>query len=213
MLSFFSSKQLNGDVLCFLWGTKWIYKCHVEESRPPLWSSGQSSWLQNGDILCFLWGTNWIYICHVEESRPPLWSSGQSSWLQNGDILCFLWGTNWIYICYVEESRLPLWSSGQSSWLHSQRSRVQFPELSHFLWCSGSGFTCRLWPQSLVFIRALINSYTPGEFVKWNLYFNSLLLTGTILYLGVTFPPDQKMTKKFMNPRFCWLKWNKKWKH
>jgi hypothetical protein len=22
--------------------------------RPPLWSSGQSSWLQNGDVLCFL---------------------------------------------------------------------------------------------------------------------------------------------------------------
>jgi hypothetical protein len=28
--------------------------CYVEESRPPLWSSGQSSWLQNGDVLCFL---------------------------------------------------------------------------------------------------------------------------------------------------------------
>jgi hypothetical protein len=49
---------------------------------PPLWYSGQSSWLHNGDVLCFLWGTNWIYICYVEESRPPLWSSGQSSWLQ-----------------------------------------------------------------------------------------------------------------------------------
>jgi hypothetical protein len=59
-----------------------IYICYVEESRPPLWSSGQSSWLQNGDVLCFLWGMNWIYICYVEESRPPLWSSGQSSWLQ-----------------------------------------------------------------------------------------------------------------------------------
>jgi hypothetical protein len=51
-------------------------------SGPPLWSSGQSSWLQNGDVLCFLWGTNWIYICYAEESIPPLWSSGQSSWLQ-----------------------------------------------------------------------------------------------------------------------------------
>jgi hypothetical protein len=49
--------------------------------RPPLWSSGQSSWLQNVDVLWFLWGTNWIYICYVEESG--LWSSGQSSWLQN----------------------------------------------------------------------------------------------------------------------------------
>jgi hypothetical protein len=27
---------------------------YVEESRPPLWSSGQSSWLLNGDVLCFL---------------------------------------------------------------------------------------------------------------------------------------------------------------
>jgi hypothetical protein len=50
--------------------------------RPPLWSSGQRSWLQNGDVLCFLCGTNWIYICYVEKSRPPLWSSGQSSWPQ-----------------------------------------------------------------------------------------------------------------------------------
>jgi hypothetical protein len=36
----------NGDVLCFLWGTNWIDIYYVEESRPPLWSSGQSSWLQ-----------------------------------------------------------------------------------------------------------------------------------------------------------------------
>jgi hypothetical protein len=84
---------------------------------PPLWSSGQTSWLHNGDVLWFLWGTNWIYICYVEDSRPPLWFSGQSSWLQIGDVLCLLWGTNWIYLCYVEESRPPLWSSGQSSWL------------------------------------------------------------------------------------------------
>jgi hypothetical protein len=88
---------------------------------PPLWSSGQSSWLQNRGVLCFLWGTNWIYICYVEESRPPLWSSGQSSWLQNGGVLCFLWGTNWIYKCYVEKSIPPLWSSGQSSWLQIRR--------------------------------------------------------------------------------------------
>jgi hypothetical protein len=35
---------------------------------PPLWSSGQSSWLLNGGLFCLLWGTNWIYICYVEES-------------------------------------------------------------------------------------------------------------------------------------------------
>jgi hypothetical protein len=28
--------------------------CYVEESIPPLWSRGQSSWLHNGDVLCFL---------------------------------------------------------------------------------------------------------------------------------------------------------------
>jgi hypothetical protein len=53
-----------------------------ETYLPPMWSRGQSYWLQNGDVACFLWGTNRIYICYVEESRPPLWSSGQSSWLQ-----------------------------------------------------------------------------------------------------------------------------------
>jgi hypothetical protein len=31
-----------------------IYICYVEESRPSLWSSGESSWLHNGDVLCFL---------------------------------------------------------------------------------------------------------------------------------------------------------------
>jgi hypothetical protein len=36
-----SSWLHNGDVLCFLWGTNWIYICYVGESRPPLWSSGQ----------------------------------------------------------------------------------------------------------------------------------------------------------------------------
>jgi hypothetical protein len=41
-----SSWLHNGDVLCFLWGTDWIYICYVEESRSPLCSSCQSSWLQ-----------------------------------------------------------------------------------------------------------------------------------------------------------------------
>jgi hypothetical protein len=62
------------SVVMWLWLWLWL--------RPPLWSSGQSSWLHNGDVLCFLWGPNWIYICYAEESRPPLWSSGQSSKLQ-----------------------------------------------------------------------------------------------------------------------------------
>jgi hypothetical protein len=101
------------ELYCVSCEVRTEFICYVEESRPPLWSSGESSWLQNGDVLCFLWGTNWIYVCSVEESRPPLWYSGHSSWLHNGDVLCFLWGTNWIYVCSVEESRPPLWSSGQ----------------------------------------------------------------------------------------------------
>jgi hypothetical protein len=101
--------------------------------RAPLWSSGQSSWLQNKDALFPVrYELNLYMVCR----RPPLWSSGQSSWLQNGDLLCFLWGTNWIYICFVQESRPPLWSSGQSSWLHNR-------DILCFLWgthksdCSG----------------------------------------------------------------------------
>jgi hypothetical protein len=124
--TFPSTLQNNRDVTLV-----WQYRPHLPSvfhyclsssySGPPLWPSGQSSWLHNGDVLCFLWGKNWIYRCYVEESRPPLWSSGQSSWLQFRDVLCFLWGTNWIYIrivCYIEE-RLSLWSSCQSSWLQN----------------------------------------------------------------------------------------------
>jgi hypothetical protein len=42
--------------------------------RPPLWSSGQRSWLLNGDALCFREvRTEFIHrICYLEESRPPL---------------------------------------------------------------------------------------------------------------------------------------------
>jgi hypothetical protein len=88
------SERLQADFIkfCFVYWMTWLtckvhfiftfltFRCY---QWPPLWSSGQSSWLHNGDVLCFLWGTKWIYICYVEESRPPLWSSGQSSWLQN----------------------------------------------------------------------------------------------------------------------------------
>jgi hypothetical protein len=111
--------------------------CYVEESRPPLWLSGQSTWLKYGDVLCFLWGTIWIYICYVEESRPPLWSSGQNSCLQNGDVVCFLWGTNWIYVCYVEKGRPPVWYSGQSSW---QQNR----DVMCFLWGTNWIYICYL---------------------------------------------------------------------
>jgi hypothetical protein len=64
---------------CFLWGTNWIYVrvCYVEESRPPLCSSGQSTWIQNGDVL-FPVRYELNYICYVEESRPPLWSIQRS---------------------------------------------------------------------------------------------------------------------------------------
>jgi hypothetical protein len=47
--------------------------CYVEESRPPLWFSGQSFWLKNGDVLCFLWGRNWIYMLLAVPDHALLW--------------------------------------------------------------------------------------------------------------------------------------------
>jgi hypothetical protein len=49
------------EMYCFLWGTNWIYICYVEESRPPLWSSGQSSWLQMYCVSCEV-RTEFIYV-------------------------------------------------------------------------------------------------------------------------------------------------------
>jgi hypothetical protein len=66
---------------CVSYEVRTEFICYVEDCRPHLWSSGQSSWLQNGDVLYFLWCANWIYICYVEESRLRLWSSDLSSWL------------------------------------------------------------------------------------------------------------------------------------
>jgi hypothetical protein len=140
----------------------------VEESRPPLWPSGQSSWLHNEDVLCLLLSTNSIYICYVEESRLPLWSSGQSSWLQNGDVLCFMWGTNWIYICYVEESRPPLLSTGHNSWLQSQRSHVRFPALPDFLRSSVSGTeSTLLYPQNVKITSPTSRGRSVGVLRLW----------------------------------------------
>jgi hypothetical protein len=42
------------EMYCVSCEVRTEFICHVEESRPPLWSSGQSSWLWNGDVLCFL---------------------------------------------------------------------------------------------------------------------------------------------------------------
>jgi hypothetical protein len=57
------------DMYCVSCEVRTQFICCVKESRPPLLSSGQSSWLQNAVVLCFLWGANWIYICYVEEGR------------------------------------------------------------------------------------------------------------------------------------------------
>jgi hypothetical protein len=37
---------VNREVACFQWDTNWIFKYYLERNDPPLWSSGQSSWLQ-----------------------------------------------------------------------------------------------------------------------------------------------------------------------
>jgi hypothetical protein len=36
---------------CVSWDVRIEFICYVEESRPPLLSSGQSSWLQNGEVV------------------------------------------------------------------------------------------------------------------------------------------------------------------
>jgi hypothetical protein len=42
-----------GRILAFLDRCRYLLflSCHTEESRSPLWSSGQSSWLHNGAVL------------------------------------------------------------------------------------------------------------------------------------------------------------------
>jgi hypothetical protein len=49
-VKFFSYLNLTRPSKTFIYE----YICYVEESRAPLWPSGQSSWLQNGDVLYFL---------------------------------------------------------------------------------------------------------------------------------------------------------------
>jgi hypothetical protein len=173
------SQVLMNHSSYLLWGTNSIYICYVEESRPPLWSSGQSYWLRNWDVLCLLCGMNWIYVCYVEESRPPLWSSGRRSLLKNGYVLCFLWGTNSIYICYVEESRPPLWSSGQSSllkngyvlcflWGTNSVYICYVEESRPPLWSSGQRFwlknwdvLCFLWGTNWIYVCYIEESIPP----------------------------------------------------
>jgi hypothetical protein len=73
LLNFLKIQYLTGDRLCglvvrVLGYTTEMYcaSCEVRtefiyvmyKKVPPLWSSGQSSWLHNGDVLCFLRGTN-----------------------------------------------------------------------------------------------------------------------------------------------------------
>jgi hypothetical protein len=49
--------------------TTTCHHCIFHWRRLPLWSSGQSSWLQNGGVLCFLWSTNWIYVMWKKVDR------------------------------------------------------------------------------------------------------------------------------------------------
>jgi hypothetical protein len=128
------------EKLFLLWDTNWIYIYYVEESRPPLWSSGQSSWLHNGEVLCLLWGTNWIHICYVEESRPPLWSSGRIFWLQNGNILCFLWGVG-LGALLAADSQL----TSKSGY------RASLGTFDQILACSSLGLTVTLFCFQCVF--------------------------------------------------------------
>jgi hypothetical protein len=92
-----SSWLYNGDVLCFLWRTNWIYICYVEESRPPLWSSGQSSWLQiqrsgfdsrHYQIFCELVGLERGPLRPVSTIEELLGRKGSCSGLESRQISC-----------------------------------------------------------------------------------------------------------------------------
>jgi hypothetical protein len=75
-----SSRLQNGDVLCLLWGTNWIYICYVEDRPCGLVVRVPGYRTQIYCVCCEV--RTEFFICYVEESRPPLWSRGQSSWLQ-----------------------------------------------------------------------------------------------------------------------------------
>jgi hypothetical protein len=83
-----------GDVLCFLWGTNWIY-IHIMQKKV--------------DRLCGL-------VVRVPGYRSEMYCV--SCEIRTEFIYIYIY----IYIYYAEESRPPLWSSGQSFWIHIQRS-------------------------------------------------------------------------------------------
>jgi hypothetical protein len=114
--------------------------------RPPLWSSGQSSWLQirRSRVRFFLLLLLKDCLCGLVVRVPgcrsggPGFDSSSSSYYYYyyyyywktasvpGSILLLLLLLIIIIIIIITE-RPPLWSSGQSSWLQIRKSRVRFP--------------------------------------------------------------------------------------
>jgi hypothetical protein len=111
------------EMYCILWGTNWIYISYVEESRPPLWSSGQGSWLQNGDVL-FPVRNELIYICGLVVKGPGYRSEMYC-------VPCEV-RTEFIYVMQKKADRL----CGLVA--TDPEVRVRFPELPDFLRSSGS---------------------------------------------------------------------------
>jgi hypothetical protein len=66
----------------FVWGTKWIYICYVEESRRPLWSSGPSSWLQI-QVFWEVVGLERDPLSHVSTTEYLLGRNSSGSGLEN----------------------------------------------------------------------------------------------------------------------------------
>jgi hypothetical protein len=118
----------SGDVMCFLWGTNWIYiycilptQCiYVFRMIPTINSDyfpkqHQPAGLCSGDVMCFPWGANWIFIycilptqcVYVFRMIPTINSDcflhqHQPAGLCSGDVMCFPWGANWIFIYYSD---------------------------------------------------------------------------------------------------------------
>jgi hypothetical protein len=134
----------------------------IETNWPPLWSSGQRSWLLNGDVLCFLWGTNWIYICYVEESRPPLWSSGQSSWLrsQRSGFNSLLYQIFW-EVVGLERGPLSHVSTIEEL-LERKKSGSGLEEREYGLWDPSLWPCGALYPQTLALTSPTGDSHSVG---------------------------------------------------
>jgi hypothetical protein len=131
-----SSWLQNGGVLCLLWGTIWIYICYVEESRPPLWSSGQSSLLQIQRSGFNSWVWNWVHSALWVQLRSYLEEKIVTPGLEIGITAVGIHHADYATTLYPQKLALTsLTSGGRSvSIVLSQTKATEFISLRKQLW-------------------------------------------------------------------------------